>query len=179
MLVELDGKHPQVAETAFIAPTAVLIGDVTIGEESSVWYGAVLRSDQPGHRIVVGVGSSIQDNCVLHVATDRDTVVGDRVTVGHGAKLEGCTVQDGAVVGMNCVLLEGAVLGAGSLLGANSTLLAGTHIPPDVVAAGSPAVVKKEVSGPARWWVEQAADHYLERTRRYRSQGLDRPLDER
>lgn len=176
MLVELDGMKPQVAASAFIAPTAVLIGDVVVGEESSVWYGAVLRSDQPGRRIVVGAGSSIQDNCVLHVATDRDTVVGDRVTVGHGAKLEGCTIEDGAVIGMNSVVLEAVTVGAGSVLGANSTVLAGSRIPPDVVAAGSPAVVKKPVSGSARWWVDEAADHYLERTRRYRAQGLDDPL---
>lgn len=174
MLIELDGVAPTVAESAFVAPTAVVIGDVEIGEEASIWYGAVLRSDQPGQRIVVGKRSSVQDTCVIHVAADRSTIVGEGVTVGHGAKLEGCTIEDGAVIGMNCVVLEGATVGAGSVLGANSTVLAGAQIPPGVVAAGSPAVVKKEVSGKARWWVEQAAEHYVERTRRYRAQGLDR-----
>lgn len=176
MLVEFEGYRPLVSQRAFIAPTAVLIGNVTVGDEASVWYGAVLRADNGDHGIVVGARSSVQDNCVIHVALDRGTTIGEDVTVGHGAILEGCEVADGAVVGMNAVVLEHARIGARSVLAAGSAVLPHVQIPEDSLAAGSPASVKKRVSGESAWWIEHSAAYYVDLARRYREQGLGENL---
>ncbi len=173
MIREFDGYRPSVAESAFVAPTAVLIGNVTVHEEASIWYGAVLRADHGDQGIIVGARSSIQDNCVVHVALDRGTTIGEDVTVGHGAILEGCDVEDGALVGMNSTILDHARIGARSLLAAGSTVLAGTVIPPDSVAAGTPAAVKKSVSGEAQWWIENSSRYYTALARRYRKSTMD------
>jgi carbonic anhydrase/acetyltransferase-like protein (isoleucine patch superfamily) len=173
MFVEFDGYRPQVSPDAFIAPTAVLIGNVTVCEGASVWYGAVLRADHGEHGIVVGPRSSVQDNCVIHVALDHGTTIAEGVTVGHGALLEGCDIEAGAVIGMNCVVLDHARIGAQALLAANSTVLAGSNIPPLTVAAGSPAIVKKPVEGKAHWWIERSGHYYVDLARRYKEQGLE------
>jgi carbonic anhydrase/acetyltransferase-like protein (isoleucine patch superfamily) len=172
LIVEFDGYLPRISPLAFVAPTAVLIGNVTVHDEASIWYGAVLRADHGENGIIVGARSSVQDNCVIHVALDRGTTVGEGVTIGHGALLEGCDIEDGALVGMGAVVLDHARIGARSLLAANSSVLAGAHIPPDSVAAGSPATVKKPVSGDARWWIENSAAYYVDLVRRYKAQGL-------
>lgn len=172
MIVEFDGYRPRVADSAFIAPTAVLIGNVEIGENASVWYGAVLRGDHGDRGIVIGCGSNVQDNVVIHVALDKGTVIGENVTLGHGAILEACDVGDGAVIGMNAVVLEHAHIGRRSMLAAGSTVLARTHIPEEVLAAGSPASVKKPLEGGVRWWVEKSGQYYVELGGRYKAQGL-------
>ena len=173
MIVSFGGYTPVVSSTAFIAPTAVLIGNVAVGDGASVWYGAVLRGDGGAHGIVIGPRSNVQDNCVLHVASERGTTVGADVTIGHGATLEGCEVCDGAVIGMNAVVLDRVRVGARSLIAAGSTVLAGTVIPDESMAAGSPAVVKGSTAGGMRWWIEHAAETYVERSRAYREAGLD------
>lgn len=175
MIVEFDGYTPVVAADAFVAPTAVLIGNVTVHSGASIWYGAVLRADHGEDGITVGARSSVQDNCVVHVAFGRPTVIGEDVTVGHGAILEGCTIEDRALVGMNAVVLDSAVVGKGSLVAAGSTVLTETRISPGMVVAGSPARVKKAIEGDASWWIENSAAYYAELGGRYREQGLDRP----
>ena len=175
MLVEFEGYRPQVSDRAFIAPTAVLVGNVTVHDEASIWYGAVLRADHGEQGIVVGPRSSVQDNCVIHVALDRGTTVGADVTVGHGAILEGCHIDDGAIIGMNSVILEHARVGARSMVAAGSTVLAHEEIPPDSLAAGSPARVKKLIEGGARWWIEQSGSYYVDLARRYRKAVSDQP----
>lgn len=172
MIVEFDGYRPVISPSAFIAPTAVIIGNVYIGDESSIWYGAVLRGDHGEQSIVIGKRCSVQENVVIHVSHERGTLIGDDVTIGHGAILEGCTVEDRALVGMNSVVLEGARLGKGALLAAGSSVLAGADIPDNSVAAGAPAVVKKIVSGASAGWIDQAAGYYVELSRRYKEQGL-------
>jgi len=137
--------HP----SAFVAPTASIIGDVEIGEGSSVWYGAVLRGDESAIRI--GSGTNIQDNTVIHCSHNLPTVVGSNVTVGHSALLEGCVVEDGALVGMGAILLQRSRLGQGAILGAGSVLREGTEIPARMLAAGTPAQVKKPVAPDGRW----------------------------
>jgi len=174
MLVEFDGYRPEVAPSAFIAPTAVLIGNVIVHDDASIWYGAVLRGDHGSQGIVVGARTSVQDNCVIHVAFDKGTSIGQGCTIGHGAIMEACDIEDGALVGMNSVILEHVLIGARSLVAANSTVLAGTQVPPDVLIAGSPAAVKRTIEGSARWWIENSADYYVELSRRYIAQGLDR-----
>lgn len=165
MILAFRGKTPRVAATAFVAPTAVLIGDVTVGEDASVWFGAVLRGDYG--RIEVGARANVQDNAVLHSTDHLPTVVGDGATIGHGAVLEGCTVQRGALVGMNAVVLHGAVIGEEALVAAGSVVTDGTRIPPRTMAAGAPCQVRKELSGVSAEWIARAAAAYVRLSRSY------------
>ena len=164
-----DGKHPRVADDAFVAPSADLVGDVIVEARASVWFGAELRGDFSS--IVIGAGSSVQDNAVVHCAAGLPTVVGRNVTIGHGALLEGCTIEDGAVIGMGAIVLQRARVGSGSMVAAGAVVREGQEIPPGVVAAGAPAVVKKPLDGSSRAWVESAADHYQRLRARYLSEG--------
>ena len=157
-ILAFEGKEPQVADDAFVAPTAVLIGDVVVEEGASVWFGAVLRGDF--NRIIVGAGSTVQDNSVLHTAEDQPTVIGSNVTVGHLSMLEGCTVEDGALIGMGSIVLNRARVGRRAMLAAGSVVKEGGEIPPEVLAAGVPAQVKKELGGSSSEWVEMAAREY-------------------
>ena len=162
----LGQAAPHVAADAFLAPSAVLVGAVEVGAEASIWFGAVLRAHPD--RIVVGDRSCIQDNAVVHTADGLPTILGRDVTVGHGALLEGCVVEDGAVVGMGAIVLQRARIGAGALVAAGSVVREGQEIPPGSVAAGVPAVVKKELDGSSQRWVESAAREYVELRLRYR-----------
>ncbi len=171
MIVEYDGKRPRIGKDVFIAPTAVVIGDVEIGDGASVWYGVVLRGDEG--RIVIGRGSNVQDNAVIHTTPHLPTILKENVTIGHGALLEGCTIEAGAVVGMGAIVLHQAVVGAEAMIGAGSVVTPGTVIPPRTLAAGSPAVVKKELSGAALRSVEHSVKAYHELTRHYLAQRLD------
>jgi carbonic anhydrase/acetyltransferase-like protein (isoleucine patch superfamily) len=164
-LYRLAGKGPQVPEDAFVAPSATLIGDVELGAESSVWFGAVLRGDFD--RIVIGEGSCVQDNAVVHAARGLPTIVGAGVTIGHAAMLEGCVIEDAALISMGAIVLQRAHVGAGALVAAGSVVREGQEIPPGVLAAGAPAVVKKEVDGSSRRWVESAAAEYRRLRGRY------------
>ncbi len=176
-LVSFNGKTPRIHPSAFIASTAVLIGDVTIGEESSIWFGAVLRGDDANHGIVVGSRSSVQDHCVVHVGGWEPTIIGDGVTVGHGAKFESCTIGDGTVVGMNAVILPRAKIGTECVLAAGTVVLEGQDIPDRSVVAGVPGVIKKTLDGRAAKWVEGGGSHYVELSRDYLSQGIGRAED--
>jgi carbonic anhydrase/acetyltransferase-like protein (isoleucine patch superfamily) len=158
-------EQPQVAEGAFVAPNASVVGAVELGSESSVWFGAVLRGDFG--RIVIGEGSCVQDNAVIHAADGLPTIIGANVTIGHAAMLEGCVVEDGAVISMGAIVLQRARIGSGALVAAGSVVREGQEIPAGIVAAGVPAVVKKRVDGSSRRWIESAAAEYRELRRRY------------
>jgi carbonic anhydrase/acetyltransferase-like protein (isoleucine patch superfamily) len=173
MLIEYAGKRPQLGQNVFIAPTAVIIGDVEIVDGASVWYGVVLRGDEG--RIVIGRGANVQDNSVIHTTHDQPTIIKEDVTIGHGALLEGCTVEAGAVVGMGAILLHGVVVGAQAMVAAGSVVTPGTIIPPRALAAGSPAIFKKELSGAALRSVERSAKVYHELSKEYLAQRLDDP----
>jgi carbonic anhydrase/acetyltransferase-like protein (isoleucine patch superfamily) len=170
MLLDFEGYSPKISDSAFVAPTAVIIGHVYVGEDSSVWFHATLRADGDEQAIRIGERTSVQDGCVIHVSTRHGTTVGNDVTIGHGAILEGCTIQDRVVVGMNAVILEEAVIGEGSLVAAGSVVTAGMNIPPGVLAAGAPAKIKKAISGNSALWVERSASHYVSLARRYRAE---------
>lgn len=157
-LIPFQGKEPQVDPSAFIAPTATLIGDVVVEEGASVWFGAVLRGDF--NRIVVGPGSSVQDNCVIHTNEELPTTIGQNVTVGHLSLLEGCVIEDGAVVGMGSIVLNRAQVGSRTMLAAGSVIRENQEIPPEVLAAGVPAQVKKSLEGGSSAWIESAAREY-------------------
>jgi carbonic anhydrase/acetyltransferase-like protein (isoleucine patch superfamily) len=163
---ELGGKRPTVHPDAYIAPTAVLIGDVDIGAGASVWFGAVLRGDEA--QIKVGEGANIQDNAVIHCARNMPTVIERDASVGHSAQLEGCVVEQGAVVGMGATMLQRSRLGAGSLLAAGAVLGEGSEVPPGHMAAGVPATVRKPLDGSSRNWVGMTAQHYRDRAVAYR-----------
>jgi len=175
MEFELGGKRPRVHPDAYIAPTAVLIGDVEVEAGASVWFGAVLRGDEA--QIKVGQGANIQDNAVLHCATGMPTVLERNASVGHSAQLEGCVVEEGAVVGMGATMLQRSRLGAGSMLAAGSVLREGVQIPPGHMAAGVPATVKKALDGSSTKWVGTTAKHYQDRAVAYRAKlrPVDRP----
>jgi carbonic anhydrase/acetyltransferase-like protein (isoleucine patch superfamily) len=161
----IGANEPHVPDDAFVAPTATLIGAVELGAESSIWFGAVLRADFD--RISVGEGSCIQDNAVIHTAEGLPTIVGANVTVGHAAMLEGCVVEDGALVAMGAIVLQRARIGSGALIAAGSVVREGQEIPSGALAAGIPAVVKKPVDGSSQRWLETAAAEYRELRRRY------------
>ena len=172
-ILSFAGIHPRIHPSAFVAPTATVIGNVTIGEEASIWFGAVIRGDEPEHEISVGARTSIQDNCVVHVSRQGATLIGADVTVGHGAILESCTVGDGALIGMNAVVLQRAVVGPAALIAAGAVVGSGAEIPARHLAAGTPATVKKELAGESLRWVTTSAAHYVELSRRYMAQGGD------
>jgi carbonic anhydrase/acetyltransferase-like protein (isoleucine patch superfamily) len=172
MIIEYHGKRPKIGNRVFIAPTAVIIGDVEIADGASIWFGAVLRGDEG--RILIGEETNVQDNAVLHTTHDFPTILSSRVTVGHGALLEGCFVEEGAVIGMGAVVLQEAVIGSRSLIGAGSVVTRGTIIPKNSLAAGSPAVVKKEISGAALRSIERSAAIYVELSASYLEEGIDK-----
>lgn len=144
LILPFNGKTPRIHATAYIAPTATIIGDVEIGAHSSVFYGCVLRADV--NAIRVGERTNIQDNCVLHVDSDAPCTLGDDVTVGHLALVHGATVADGVLVGMKSALLSRSRIGAGSLIAAGAVVLEGQEIPEKSLAAGVPAKVRRELS---------------------------------
>ena len=171
-ILEFNGKWPKIHPTVFLAPTAVIIGDVTIGEDSSVWFGAVLRGDDPDHGVIVGPRSSVQENCVVHVGRWGPTVIGADVTVGHGAKFESCTIGDRTVIGMNAVILQNATIGEECVLAANTVVLERVDVPPRSVVAGVPGTVKKTLEGSAAEWIKGGGSHYVSLSRAYLNEGI-------
>jgi carbonic anhydrase/acetyltransferase-like protein (isoleucine patch superfamily) len=150
----------------FLAETCAVIGDVVIGDESSIWYGTVVRGDVMPIRI--GARTSIQDNTVVHVTSERfGTTIGSDCTVGHGAIIHACTVEDLCLIGMGSIILDGAVIGRGSLVGAGALVTPGTLIPPGSLVIGSPAKVKRPLNDKEREQITYGAQHYVELTRRY------------
>jgi carbonic anhydrase/acetyltransferase-like protein (isoleucine patch superfamily) len=142
MIEPYGGKTPDLAPDVFVAPGAVIIGDVTIGAGSSIWYNTVIRGDVGS--VTIGRDTNIQDLCLLHMTTDlSDLIIGDEVTVGHRAVLHGCTIEDRCLIGMGAVILDNALIGAGSVVASGSVVTERTVIPPNSLVAGMPAKVKK------------------------------------
>ncbi len=176
MIIEYRGKRPRVDPSAFVAATAVLIGDVEVGPESSIWFGAVLRADNGPIR--VGARTSIQDNAVVHVSEHGATLIGDDVTIGHAAVMEDCDIKRYALIGSNSTLLNGCTIGEGALIAAGSVVGERAEIPPGVVAAGAPAKVKKTIDGEAATWVRISAGEYVKLSRSYLAQSIGAPEDQ-
>src|SRR3954468_24531045 len=164
-IVELGGVRPTIGEDVWLPPTAVLIGDVHVGDRANIWFGAVLRGDASS--IHIGASTSVQDNAVIHCAHELPTRIGEGVVIGHAAMLEGCEIEDGAVIGMGAIVLQRARVGARSVLAAGAVLSERRAVGPGMLAAGVPAVEKKPLSGAARGWSETAAAEYQEYRRRY------------
>jgi carbonic anhydrase/acetyltransferase-like protein (isoleucine patch superfamily) len=154
-------QTPKLGRGVYLAKTAVVLGDVTLGAHSSVWYGAVLRGDI--NRVVVGHHSNIQDNAVLHLADDFPCLVGNWVTIGHSAIVHACKVGDEVLVGMGAVILDGAVIGRQSIIGAKALVTQGMKIPPGSLVLGAPAKVVRKLTKQERaglkWWAEKYVDN--------------------
>jgi len=159
-LLSLACGRPTIADSAWVAPGATVVGDVVIGAESSVWYGSVLRGDRD--RITLGVRTNIQDGCVLHCDPGVPLTLGDGISVGHRAVLHGCTVGDDTLVGMGAVVLNGAHIGARCLVAAGSLVLEGVEIPPGSLVAGSPARVRRPLTDEDVARLRRNAVTYLE-----------------
>ena len=152
--------------TAFIAPGAVVLGDVTIGAESSVWFNAVARGDVAAIRI--GRQTNVQDLCLLHADPGFPCVLGDRVTLGHAALVHGATIADDVLIGMGAIVMNGAKIGAGSLIAVRALVLEGVEIPPGSVVMGSPGKIVRQVSDGDLRLIRHAAEHYVAAARAYR-----------
>lgn len=161
-----EGKRPTVHPDAFVAPTATLVGDVTIEEGASVWYGAVLRADYSP--VVIRAGANVQDGSVLHGPPDTPCEVGRGATVAHLCVVHGATIGEEALIANGATVLDGARIGARSMVAAHSLVAAEAQIPEEVLAAGSPAVVKKPITGtPAEFWVKMNPSAYADLARRH------------
>lgn len=171
MIATYDGRTPRIDPTAYVVERATVIGDVVIGPESSVWFGAVVRGDIESIRI--GARSNVQDNATLHVVGGRfGTTLGDAVTVGHNAVVHGCTVEDGVLVGMGAIVLDGAVVGAESLIAAGALVPPGARIPPRSLVVGSPGKVLRPLSDEELERIRSAAANYVGYAKRYRAEGV-------
>jgi carbonic anhydrase/acetyltransferase-like protein (isoleucine patch superfamily) len=168
-LVTLGEHRPMAAESAYLAPGAVLIGRVTVSAGASIWYGAVLRADQDF--IFVGERSNIQDGCVLHADPGVPLSLGSDVTVGHNATLHGCTVEDQVLIGMGAIVLNTAHVGRHSIIAAGALLVEGQQVPEGVLVAGVPGKVRRELSEAERAAIERNAAHYVELAELHRRGG--------
>ena len=172
-LAAFIGQTPRLLGQNYVAPTAAVVGDVTLGAGASVWHGASLRGDV--NWIEVGAGSNVQDNATVHVSRGTHPCrIGARVTIGHNAVVHGCTVEDDALVGMGAVVLDGALIGAGSLVGAGALVTMNTVVPPRSLVLGSPAQVVRALSDGEVERNRANAEHYVGMSRVYL--GLDRPV---
>lgn len=167
-----DGIWPEIAESAFLAASADVIGRVRIGDESSIWYNTTLRGDI--NEIVIGPRSNVQDNAVVHLADEYGCYLGELVTVGHGAIVHACEIKDEVLVGMGATVLDGVVVGERSIIGANALVTGGMEIPPGSLVLGSPgkvvrALTRKEQDGVKVW-----AEKYVEQRRKFLARSWDR-----
>ena len=166
MLLKFKKWFPKIGKNSWIAPSADVIGNVTIGEDSSIWFGAVIRADV--HKIIIGSRTSIQDLSMVHVTHYKNedmsdgnpTIIGDDVTVGHKVMLHGCEIENGCLIGMSATILDGAVIGEGSIVGAHSLVTSGKKFPPRSLIMGSPAKVVRTLS-------EEEAQGLIEHAARY------------
>jgi carbonic anhydrase/acetyltransferase-like protein (isoleucine patch superfamily) len=155
----LPDKPPQIDPSAWIAPTACIIGQVTLGADSSIWFNCVLRADI--NQIIIGTATNIQDGCLMHVTKDLGLSVGDRVTVGHGAILHGCKIDSDCLIGMGAIVLDGAQIGQYSLIAAGTIISPGTRIPPDSLVMGTPGKVVRQIRPGDRVLIDAGAQNYL------------------
>ena len=166
MEFELGGKRPDVHHDAYIAPTAVLIGDVVVEAGASVWFGAVLRGDEA--QIRIGEGANVQDNAVVHLDTGFPTIVGELVTVGHSAIVHACKIDNEVLVGMGAIVLDGAEVGARSIIGANALVTLGMKIPPGSLVLGSPGKIRRQLTLDEQNDLARWALSYVETSKHFR-----------
>ena len=166
MIKAFNGHTPAIRASCFVAENATVIGDVTLGEDASVWFGAVVRGD--GDRIVIGKGSNVQDCAVLHTDKGFPLILGEKVTVGHSAVVHGAQVEENVVIGMHATLLNGCKIGKNSIIGAGALVREGQIIPENSLVVGCPAKVLREVSAEQIEGNTGNADHYIELAKAYK-----------
>jgi gamma-carbonic anhydrase len=167
MIRIFEGKSPVLGEGVFVADDATVIGQVTLGRLSSVWFGAIVRGDV--HTITIGEATNIQDRCVVHVThDDHPTVIGDSVTVGHSAVVHGCRVGSRTLVGIGAILLDGVEVGEDSVIAAGSLLPPGRRYPANSLIVGSPATAKRQLTETEKAWILRSAETYVELAKRHR-----------
>ena len=171
-LYQLDDFKPDLAASAWVADSAEVIGKVTLGENSSVWFGVVIRGDNAP--ISVGAGSNIQDLSVLHTDHDKPLTIGENVTIGHQVMLHGCTIGDGSLIGIQAVVLNGAKIGKNCLVGAGSLVTEGKEFPDGSMIFGSPAKAVRQLSPEQIEGLKMSAESYITNARRYKA-GLKKP----
>ena len=167
MIIELNGISPTIGQNVYIAPTAVIVGDVTIEDGANIWFGVVIRGDTG--KIAIGAHASIQDNTVIHVNSEHDTIVEPGTTIGHGAVVEGCHIEKGVLVGMHATILSGARIGAGAFIAAGSLIKENQIIPAHHLAAGVPGRVVKPLSTALSNRLTHVSEAYLKLSRLYDS----------
>jgi len=167
MILEFNGRAPIIGKNVFIAPTAVIIGDVEIKDNTSIWFGTVVRGDRA--KITIGESTNIQDNCTIHPDYDKDVVIGNHVTVGHNAVVHGCIVEDNCLIGINAVVLSGARIRTASVVAAGSVVKNGQVVGPYHLVAGIPCELKKVLPEATVEKRKETAENYIELTRAYRS----------
>jgi len=160
MILKFKEHYPQIDNTAWTAPSADIIGNVTIGKDSSVWFQCVIRSDVS--KVVIGDRTNIQDLSMIHTDTDSETIIGNDVTIGHKVMLHGCKIEDNCLIGMSATILDHAVIGKGSIVGANSLVTSGKVFPPNSLIMGSPAKVVKQLSPEDEQGLIKHAGHYVD-----------------
>ncbi len=165
MIFSLDGRAPRLGRDVYVAPNATVIGDVQLGDEVSIWFGAVLRGDV--ERLTIGHRSNVQDNSVLHSDPGSPLTLGDRVTVGHAVILHGCTVGDGALIGMGAAILNDARIGRNCLVGANALITEGKEFADGMLIVGSPARALRPLTPEELARMAESATRYAERGRFY------------
>ena len=169
MIKSFAGKHPKIHETSFVTDDALIIGDVEIGEEASVWFGSIIRGDV--NHIRIGDRTNIQDACVIHVSSkDHPTILEHEITVGHRVTLHGCYVETGCLIGIGSIVLDGARIGRRSLVAAGSVVTPGTMIPPESMVMGAPARVKRALTPDELENLSHSWRNYVELGRRYISE---------
>ena len=171
MLLPFRDKTPIVPPSAFVAPSADIIGDVQLGEQTSIWHGSVIRGDM--HHITIGARTNIQDNCTIHVTTDRyPTIVGAEVTVGHNVLLHGCVIHDRVLIGMGAIVMDGALVEEGAFIGAGALVSPGTVVPARTLWTGLPAKYRRAVTDDEYQEILDSAQHYIEFAAEYKALGI-------
>ena len=180
MIKAFQGIHPAIDPTAFVAETAVIIGDVEIGAQSSVWYNCVVRGDV--NHIRIGARSNVQDLSMLHVTHKKHAddpgaplIIGDDVTIGHSVTLHGCTLHNGCFIGMEAIVMDQVVIGEGALIGARALVTEGTAIPPHTLWVGSPAKYKRDLTPDETAWLKKSAGNYVKYALQYILDGSEVP----
>ena len=167
MIRQFNDIEPKIHDTCFIADSVDVIGDVDMKEDSSAWFGTVIRADM--HYIKIGKRTNIQDNCTVHVTTDlHPTVIGNEVTIGHTVIIHGCTIEDRCLIGMGAIIMDGSVIGEGSLVGAGALISPGTIIPPKSVVVGLPAKIVRQTTAEEDKEIIDRAQHYIDYANKYK-----------
>ncbi len=167
MIYSLDNGTPQCGENVYVAPTATVVGDVVLGSNVGVWFGAVIRGDN--ERITLGDGTNVQDCCVLHTDPGCPLNIGENVTIGHKAVLHGCTVEDGCLIGINAVILNNARIGKNCLIGANALITDGKEIPPNSLVVGAPGRVIRQLNDKEIDMLDRFNKSYILKIHRYKT----------